>query len=140
MENSILFTTSIIKAFYIGAVVIGNLIFYLLLFGFIIFPLGIFFVTRYFKKKIVLNHDSLSGKISFLEEQNRILLKEQNARSSEITALKEQLKEVENKLNQWFTEKAELEQEIQFLKDQMQKSPKNDDIIIEYYMNEKSGD
>jgi len=140
MENSIFYTTSIIPAFYNGEIIIGNLIFYLLLFGFIIFPLGIFFVTRYFKKKIVLNHDSLSGKISFLEEQNRILLKEQNALSLEITALKEQLKEVENKLNQWFTEKAELEQEIQFLKGQMQKFPKNDDIIIEYYMNEKSGD
>ncbi|WP_372948264.1 hypothetical protein [Mariniphaga sp.] len=140
MENSIICTTSLIPALYIGTVVIGNFIFYVLLLGFLIFPVGIFFVTRYFKKKIAYNHDTLSGKISFLGEQNRILLKEQNARSSEIIALKEQFKEAENKLDKWFTEKAELEQEIQFLKDQMQKSTKNDDIIIEYYMNEKSGD
>jgi hypothetical protein len=33
-----------------------------------------------------------------------------------------------------------LEQEIKSIKDQLQHSHKNNDIIIEYYMNEKSDD
>ena len=140
MENSIFITTIMLSTIYNGEIIIGNLFFYLLLLGFLIFSLGIFFVTRYFKKKMALNQDTLIGKISFLEEQNRILLKEQNVRSSELTALKEQFAEVENKLNQWIAEKSDLEQEIQLIKDQMQNSRKNGDIIIEYYMNDKSGD
>jgi cell shape-determining protein MreC len=140
MENSILITTFIISVFYTGEVLVGNLTFYLLLLGFLIFPLGIFFVTRYFKKIIVLNHDTLSGKINFLEERNRNFLKEQNAHSAELTLLKEKFAEIENKMNQWNTEKADLEKEIKLIKDQLQHSRKNDDIIIEYYMNEKSGD
>lgn len=140
MENSIVHTTSIITAFYTGVVVIGNFIFYVFLLGFLIFPVGTYFIFRYFKNKTAQNYDALSVKIQILEEQNRILLKEQKTHSTELSTLKERLTEVENKLNQWIAEKAELEQDIQFLKDQMQKSPKNDDIIIEYYMNEKSGD
>jgi CII-binding regulator of phage lambda lysogenization HflD len=89
---------------------------------------------------MALNHDTISGKINFLEEQNRIFLKDQKNHSAEITSLKEKLADIENKLNQWNTEKADLEKEIQLIKDQLQHFRKNDDIIIEYYMNEKSGD
>jgi Tfp pilus assembly protein PilO len=106
MENSILFTTSILSVSYNGEIMIGNLFFYLLLLGFLIFPLGIFFVTRYFKKKMALNQENLFGKISLLEDQYKFLLKEQNARSSELAALKKQVAEIENKLNQWIEEKS----------------------------------
>jgi chaperonin cofactor prefoldin len=75
-----------------------------------------------------------------LEEQNRIFLKEQNTHSAEITSLKEKHTDIENKLHQWNTQQADLEKEIQLIKDQLQHFRKNDDIIVEYYMNEKSGD
>jgi hypothetical protein len=140
MEQFILITTNTFPAFYTGEIIIGNLIFYLLLFGYLIFPLGIFFVARYFKKEMILHQSNFSEKINLLEEQNRILLKEQNNHFVKLNSLKEKLAEIENKLNQWDAEKADLEKEIKLIKDQLQHPRKNDDIIIEYYMNEKSGD
>ena len=140
MGNSILITTFIILVFYVGEVLVGSLIFYLLLLGFLIFPVGTYFIFRNFKNKTALNYDALLGKIRMLEEQNKFFLKEQKNHSAEITLLKEKLADIENKLNQWNTEKADLEKEIQLIKDQLQHFRKNDDIIIEYYMNEKSGD
>ncbi len=140
MGNSILITTFIISAFYTGEVLVGNLIFYLLLLGFLIFPVGTYFIFRNLKNKTALNYDALLGKIRMLEEQNRIFLKEQKNHSAKITSLKEKLAEIDNKLNQWNTQQADLEKEIQLIKDKLQHFRKNDDIIVEYYMNEKSGD
>ncbi len=139
MGNSILISKSMLPAIYNGEIIVGNFFIYLLLLGFIIFPLVVFFITRYFKKKMALNQENLFGKIRLLEEQNKFLIKEQNARSSELTVLKGQIAEVENKLNQWIAEKSDLEKEIKSIKDQLQHSRKNNDIIIEYYMNENSG-
>lgn len=139
MKNSLIVLTSTLPAPYIDATVSGSIILYFLIPVILIFSLAIFFGTRFFKKKMALNHNTLSGKIYFLEEQTRILLKEQKNQSAEITSLKEKLANIENKLNQWSMEKLDLMQEIQLLKDKMQNSRKNDDIIIEYYMNENSG-
>lgn len=137
MEQFILITTNTFPAFYNGDIIIGNLTFYLLLFGFLIFPLGIFFVARYFKKEMAINQNTLSGKINLLEEKTRIFLKEQNSHSVALNSLKEKLAEIENKLNRWDAEKAELEKEIKNLKTKIQNHHKNDDIIIEYYMKDK---
>lgn len=88
---------------------------------------------------MALNREILNGKIAQLEGELENFHKQQKAHSAELAFLKTELEQNKNKLTQWIAEKNELEKEIESIKARITKSRKNDDIIIEYYMNENSG-
>lgn len=139
MENSTFILTSTISAPYSNPAVSGSIILYFVIPVIVIFSVAFFFGTRFFKKKMALNREILNGKIAQLEGQIENFLKLQKAQSAELASLKAELEQTENKLIQWIAEKKELEKKIDYIKDRIINSSKNDDIIIEYYMNENSG-
>lgn len=135
MENSIFLSVSTLLTFSNEGTGSGIILIYILLPVILIFSATTLFIIRYFKNKIKLSQENLNRKIILLREENENLLKKLNAHSAELTVQKEHLAEVENKLQQCIGEKTEMEQVIKSLKDQLKNSHKNDDIIIEYYMN-----
>lgn len=140
MTNSIFILTITFSTPYSEGTVSGNTILFFLILAILIFSAAFFFGTRIFKKKMALNREILNGKIAFLKAQLESFVKRQNAQSAELNYVKERLEEAEKKWNLWIAEKKNLENEIEYLKDRMKNFRKNDDILIEYYMNENSGD
>lgn len=139
MENSSFILTSTLSTSYNNSAVSESIILYFLIPVILIFSVAIFFGTRFFKKKMALNREILNGKIAQLEGRIENFLQLQKAHSAELASLKTELEQTKNELMQWITEKKELEKEIENIKARITKSRKNDDIIIEYYMNENSG-
>jgi septal ring factor EnvC (AmiA/AmiB activator) len=93
----------------------------------------------YFKKRFAFVQGGLNAKNKEIDGQ----IKENLKLEQERTKLENKLKEFENEQNRWEEDKNRLLKEIEALKEHIKKleeegSDKNNDIIIEYYMNENS--
>lgn len=97
---------------------------------------GVFFIVANYKKNFDLKRQELFMQISYLKSQDENLKKD-------FANLKEKLERDEKIWRRWEEEKNKLNQEIEKLKQQLQNlqiklNVKKDDVIIEYYMNDKT--
>lgn len=100
--------------------------------------IAVYFIMDKYKKNFAFKKDALMKKITQLSEENKIL-------SKELAGLKIILEESEKQKHEWDQEKQSLIHKIEELENQivnlkMNEIAKKDDIIIEYYLNEKYGE
>ena len=97
---------------------------------------GVFFIVANYKKNFDLKRQELFMQINYLKSQDENLKKD-------FANLKEKLERDEKIWRRGEEEKNKLNQEIEKLKQQLQNlqiklNVKKDDVIIEYYMNDKT--
>ncbi len=104
----------------------------------IVFFVGIYLITNHYKKEFDFKRHDLTVLV------NTLKLQEENLRN-ELAKLKEKLVNDEKERGEWQAEREKLLQEIKDLKEQIleitQKAKDdNNDIIIEYYMNDNESE
>lgn len=123
--------------FYVAKVSVGSLYFYLVLLLIVLFLAGIYFIVNNYRKNMRYNIVALNSRINLLKEHNEGLLKEQKALFYELSEKKSRLIEIENELKEQIETNRLLEQENKSLRNKNHNSKRNEDIIVEYYINEK---
>lgn len=100
----------------------------------------IYFISANYKKNYSFKSNELIKQISLLQKSNESLREELEANKKEINVLLLKLSEVENERNQLKKENEKLVNENKRLTDEIQNLKTNDDIIVEFFMKEKSSD
>jgi len=140
MTNHLSFLIISFTVVYIEETISGNLFLFTVLLLIVIFLATTYFIAAYYKKKFAIINDTLIERLKLIKEHNATLTKEQKAFTKELSVAQSKFIEVENELKKCIEEKKKADQEITVLKDSIQNTNKNEDIIIEYYMNEKSSE
>jgi len=136
----IYFLTGMFPAVFLGELNPESVFMYLGLLLFVVVLVVILLIVRNFKKNFVDEINALKSKLILLKDHNETILKEQKILTNELSVLLLKVVEVENELSKCIEEKKKLEQEYQSLNDRIQNPKTNNDIIIEYYTNDKSGE
>jgi septal ring factor EnvC (AmiA/AmiB activator) len=136
MNNSIFSSFLQVPVFCPGYLLSGNLYFILVPVSIIGALLVIYFIWNNSKKNFAFKEDALIREAEQLKRQRDLL-------AVELSAVKKQLETDENQRNALVAEKLALTEEIDTLKKQLLNSAKTektdkDEIVIEYYLNEKS--
>lgn len=140
MINFTIFLINLFPIVCFGYFVVENLFLYLVILILVVAFGVLYFIADKYKKNFAFKRDALIMKINLLKKNNETISKELEDYTKEIADLQLKLKDIENERNSWIEEKKKLEEEIKDLKIKTQDFNKKDDIVIEYYMNKKSGD
>jgi hypothetical protein len=138
MINFTIFSTNLVPIVCFALFESENLILFAAILFVVIASAVIYIIAYKYKKNFAYKRDALLMKINLLKQNNETLKKEIENLSKERTILQSKLREGEKEWSNWLEEKKKLEQENIDLKNQLLNFKKNGDIIIEYYMNDKS--
>lgn len=140
MINSTIFLNNLFTNMSLGYVVSQISIYYFLLFIIVVAAAGFYFIVVKYKRYFAHKRGAFLKKVDEVQEDNKMLINELNKLKQELPILQAKLKDYAIKADKWSDEKKKLETEIDDLKSRLESTKKNEDIVIEYYMNKKSDD